>query len=241
MDSKHSTLPIESKAPQSTISGPVTFKFLNYDDQRNPLNDRAIRSHVMRQSWQQRKKQTLRKVVSGARILAPKDIHATGSIKADGVQAGDTYSTRSEMDPVPHVYILMPPSPAVSGKKDRSSAFNDRLSSDENDIESLLAGRDESSTLGVNMCRENQDRNSDTRCLDAPANPSPWNVLVSTMIMDTFATFPVEFLPGHQDLIQYCKFPVNHLISMFTTLNNSLALSKRAWSISQNKVRTLKI
>jgi hypothetical protein len=232
MDSKHSAPLIESEAPQPTNSGDVEFQFVINDDQRNPSNNRTIRSHIMRQSWRQRKKQTPVKVIRRTGILAPKVIHATGRIKVDGVQTGDKYSTPSEMDPVPHVYVLVPPSPDVSANKDWGSAFNDTLSSDANDIESLLATTGESNALGTSMCRENQDRNSDTRCSGTLTNPSPWSVLASTMMMDTFATFPVEFLPEHQELVHYCKFALvilaNHLASVSTALINNLALSKRA-------------
>jgi hypothetical protein len=244
MDSKHSAPLIESEAPQPTNSEDVKFQFVINDDQRNPSNNRMIRSHIMRQSWRQRKKQTPAKVIRGTGILAPKVIHATGRVKADGVQTGDKYNTPSETGSVPNVYVLMPPSPE-SANKDWGSAFNDTLSSDANDIESLLAATGESNAPGTNMCRENQDRNSDTRCSGTPTNPSPWSVLASTMMMDTFATFPVEFLPEHQELLHYCKFALvilaNHLASVSTNLINNLALSKRAWSISQINVRTLQV
>jgi hypothetical protein len=246
MDSKHSAPLIESEAPQPTNSGDAEFQFVINDDQRNPSNTRTIRSHVMRQSWRQRKKQqTPGNVIRSTGILAPKVIHTTGRIKAGGVQTGEKYSTPSEADPVPHVYVLMPPSPDVPANKDWGSAFNDTPSSDANDIESLLAATGESNALATNMCRENQDRNSDTRCSGTPTNSSPRSVLASTMMMDTFAPFPVEFLPEHQELVHYCKFAlvilVNHLASVPTTLINNLALSKRAWSISQNNVRTLQV
>jgi hypothetical protein len=199
MDSKHSTPPVESEAPQPTGPGAVEFQFVINDKQRSPSNPRTIRSHVMRQWWrQQRNNRKPSKVVPVTRTLAPKDIHATGSIEADGVQTGDAYSTPSEKDSVPHVYVLMPPPPDVSANKDWARTFNDTLSSDANDIESLLADTGDSNALVTNLYRENQDRNSDTRCPGTPTNPSPWTVLASTMIMDTFATFPVEFHPEHQ-------------------------------------------
>ena len=219
MDSKHPIPLIDSDALQQTDSGYVEFKFV-ISDQRTPSNTRTIRSHVMRQSWQQRKKQKPGKVVPSTRILAPKDIHTTGTVNVEGVQADDTYSTPSEMDPISYSYLQMPPPPDSSANEDWDSTFNNGQSGNTNGTESLLA------------CWENQDHNSDTRCSGIPANPSPWDVLVSTMVMDTFATFPVQFFPEYQDLIYYCKFPINHLPSMSTILNNSLTLSKRAWFIS---------
>lgn len=154
---------------------------------------RTIRKFASKTSWQRRKCQLKEDALRSTRALPP---------------------------------LLAPKKSPATKKVESYPELEDPMIEDQNDHEDdLLLGDDAAGPYEhLRLATESneveswdpviQDSNAPVsgKQKDTSPNPepviiqSPWSGLESTMILDSFATYPVEILPEHQNMIHRCEF-----------------------------------